>query len=131
MELVNEMYKYKELPEFNSELFRDVLNKLVLLLAPFTPHLCEELWYGLGFEESVHLQSWPEIDEKAMVKDTIEIVVQINGKVKEKLDVNNGLSREELEQVCMNEDSIKALVEGKNVVKIIAVPNKLVNIVVK
>lgn len=131
MELVNEMYKYKELPEFNSELFRDVLNKLVLLLAPFTSHLCEELWYGLGFEESVHLQSWPEIDEKAMVKDTIEIVVQINGKVKEKLDVNNGLSREELEQVCMNEDSIKALVEGKNVVKIIAVPNKLVNIVVK
>lgn len=131
MELVNEMYKYKELKEFNKELYRDVLNKLVLILAPFTPHLCEEMWQGLGFEESVHKQSWPEIDEEALVKDTIEIVVQINGKVKLKLDVENGLTKEELEKVCMEDESVKELAEGKSVIKIIAVPNKLVNIVVK
>ena len=131
MELVNEMYKYKELEEFNSGLFRDALDKLVIMLAPFTPHLCEELWEGLDCKESVHLQSWPQVDESALVKDTVEIVVQINGKVKAKMDVDNGLTREALESVAMENEEVKGLVEGKNVVKIIAVPNKLVNIVVK
>ena len=69
--------------------------------------------------------------EAALVKDTIEIVVQINGKVKEKLNVSNNLSREDLEKEALSNDSVKALVEGKNIVKVIAVPNKLVNIVVK
>jgi leucyl-tRNA synthetase len=131
MELVNEMYKYKELEEFNAGLFRDALDKLVIMLAPFTPHLCEELWEGLDCKESVHLQSWPQVDESALVKDTVEIVVQINGKVKAKMDVDNGLTREALESVAMENEEVKGLVEGKNVVKIIAVPNKLVNIVVK
>ena len=131
MELVNEMYKYKELDDFNSEFFRDAIEKLVLILAPFVPHVCEEMWHALGNEESVHLQSWPAVDEKALVKDEVEIVVQINGKVKLKMNVANGLSREELENVCMQADEIKELVEGKNVVKVIPVPGKLVNIVIK
>ena len=75
--------------------------------------------------------SWPKFDEKALVKDEIEIVVQINGKVKEKLNVANNLGREELEKAALDNPKVQALTDGKTVVKVIAVPNKLINIVVK
>jgi leucyl-tRNA synthetase len=131
MELTNEIYRYKELEDVNLGLLRSAAEKLVLLLSPFTPHLCEELWEGLGFVEPIYHAAWPVYDEKALVKDSIEIVVQINGKVRAKMEVPSGLSKEEFEKTCMDEPSVKALVEGKNVVKVIAVPGKLLNIVVK
>ncbi len=131
MELTNEIYRYKELEDVNLGLLRSAAEKLVLLLSPFTPHLCEELWEGLGFVEPIYHAGWPVYDEKALVKDSIEIVVQINGKVRAKMEVPSGLSKEEFEKTCMDEPSVKALVEGKNVVKVIAVPGKLLNIVVK
>lgn len=131
MELVNEMYKYKELDNVNVELFRFSINKVVTLLAPFTPHIAEEMWECLGNKESVHKEVWPTVDETALVKDSIEIVVQVNGKIKEKLEISNGLSREELEKTTMENELVKGLVKDRNVVKVIAVPNKLVNIVVK
>ncbi|MEG0391503.1 MAG: leucine--tRNA ligase [Anaerovoracaceae bacterium] len=130
MELVNELYKYKE-GKVNQGLLKWAIENLIIVLAPFTPHICEEMWQYIGKEGSVHEMHWPKYDESALVKDTIEIVVQINGKVKEKLTVANGLSKEELETVAMGEENIQALVSDKNVVKIIAVPNKLINIVVK
>ena len=107
------------------------VENLVLVLSPFTPHICEEMWSGLGHEGTVYSVAWPTYDEAALVKDSIEIVVQINGKVKEKLQVSNNLSREDLEKEALANDKVKALVDGKNVVKVIAVPNKLVNIVIK
>ena len=131
MELTNEIYRYKELEDVNLGLLRAAAEKLVLLLSPFTPHLCEELWEGLGFVEPIYHAAWPVYDVKALVKDSIEIVVQINGKVRAKMEVPSGLSKEEFEKTCMDEPSVKALVEGKNVVKVIAVPGKLLNIVVK
>lgn len=131
MELVNTMYKYKEREDFNAPLFRDVVEKLILMMAPFTPHLCEEMWHGAGYEESVHLQKWPKADESALVKDTVEVVVQINGKLKHKMNVDSGLTKEELEKTCLADEAVKELVDGKDVVKVIAVPGKLVNIVVK
>lgn len=131
MELVNAMYKYKELPNFNEGLFRDAVNKLVLMLAPFTPHICEEMWESLGYEESVCLQSWPEIDEEALVRDTVEIVVQLNGKVKLKMDIQSDMTREDMQSMLLEDEKVKQLVDGKNIVKVIAVPNKLLNIVLK
>jgi len=131
MELVNELYKYKELEDANQAFMEKAIETLVVILSPFTPHICEEMWEGLGYTESLKDVAWPAYDEAALVKDTIEIVVQINGKVKEKLNVSNNLSREDLEKEALSNDKVKALVEGKNVVKVIAVPNKLVNIVVK
>ncbi len=131
MELVNELYKYKELEDANQAFMEKAIETLVIILSPFTPHICEEMWEGLGYTESLKDVAWPVYDEAALVKDTIEIVVQINGKVKEKLNVSNNLSREDLEKEALSDDKVKALVEGKNVVKVIAVPNKLVNIVVK
>ena len=131
MELVNFMYKYKEGKDFNPELFKQAIHKLVLILSPFTPHVCEEMWSGLGNETSVHLEAWPIVDEKVLVRDVVEIVVQINGKVKFKVDVENGLSKEELEKSLFEKEEVKNLIQGKDVIKVIAVPNKLLNIVVK
>ena len=130
MELVNEMYRYKE-GAINPGLYGAAIKDLIIMLAPFVPHVTEEMWEHLGYEGSVHDQNWPEYDEKALVKDTVEIVVQVNGKIKEKLDIAGGLSKEEMEKTVMENEKVKGLIEGKNVVKVIAVPGKLINIVVK
>ena len=131
MELVNEMYRYKETEAPNYALMREAAVKLVLVLSPFVPHICEEMWQKLGFEHSLYFEKWPEYDESALVLDTVEIVVQLNGKVKMKADVESGLSREELADIMLADERVKELTAGKNVVKVIAVPGKLVNIVVK
>lgn len=131
MELTNEMYRYKELENVNLGLLRDAAEKLVLMLSPFVPHICEEMWEGLGFTEPVFNAGWPSFNEEALAKESIEIVVQINGKVKAKLEVPSGLSKEEFEQECLGTDSVKALIDNKTVVKIVAVPGKLINFVVK
>ncbi|MEG1084703.1 MAG: leucine--tRNA ligase [Anaerovoracaceae bacterium] len=130
MEMVNEMYRYKE-GDVNVGLLGTAVKNLVLMLSPFTPHICEEMWQHLGNTKSIYKESWPECDESALVKDTIEIVVQINGKVKEKLVVENNLNKTMLEELAMKNEKVQELIQGKNVMKVIAVPNKLVNIVVK
>jgi leucyl-tRNA synthetase len=89
------------------------------------------MWEGLGYSESLYRHPWPEVDESALVKDTVEIAVQINGKLRGKLDVPASAGREELLAYCMEQPTVKALVDGKDVVKAIAVPGKLLNIVVK
>jgi leucyl-tRNA synthetase len=105
--------------------------KLVLVLSPFVPHISEEMWQKLGFEDSLYYEKWPEYDEAALVLDTVEIAVQINGKVRLKADVANGMSKDELAELMMADERVKELTAGKNVVKVVAVPGKLVNIVVK
>ena len=130
MEMVNEMYRYKE-GEVNTGLYAAAIRNLIIMLAPFVPHVTEEMWEHLGYGGSVHDQSWPEYDESALVKDTVEIVVQINGKIKEKINIAGDLSREEMDKTAMENDKVKGLIDGKNVVKVIAVPGKLINIVVK
>ncbi|MCI8609118.1 MAG: leucine--tRNA ligase [Firmicutes bacterium] len=131
MELVNEMYKYKEQPEINVGLLAKAVKNLILILSPFTPHICEEMWQHIGEKDSLTTMAWPEYDEDALVKDEVEIVVQINGKVKEKLMVASNLDKEALEKIAMENETIQALLDGKTVVKVIAVPNRLLNIVVK
>lgn len=131
MELVNELYKYKEGDNINLGLLKISIENLVLILSPFTPHICEEMWQHLGNQESVYKSSWPKYDEAAMVKDSVEIVIQVNGKVKEKLNITNNLDKSTFEKVAMEDHKVKAILEGKDVIKVIAVPNKLINIVVK
>ncbi|MBQ6900490.1 MAG: leucine--tRNA ligase [Firmicutes bacterium] len=131
MELVNEMYKYKEGENINVGLLGKAVKDLILILSPFTPHICEEMWHHIGQTESVTEMSWPEFDPSALVKDEVEIVVQINGKLKDKLSVPNNMDKAELEKVAMDSEKVQALLEGKTVVKVVVVPNKLLNIVVK
>ena len=131
MELVNEMYKYREVKNINVGLYSKAIKELILILSPFTPHICEEMWQHIGQKDSLVTMSWPEYDETALVKDEVEIVIQINGKLKDKLFVANNTSKEDLEKVAMDSLKIKELLDGKTIVKVIAVPNKLINIVVK
>jgi leucyl-tRNA synthetase len=131
MEMVNEIYRYKEIEQPNLGLLKKAAENLILILSPFTPHICEEMWEYTGHKSTVYLEKWPAYDEAALVKDSIEIVIQLNGKVKDKLEVANGLSREQLEETVMGTDKVKTLISGKEIVKIVAVPNKLFNIVIK
>lgn len=131
MELINEMYKYKELENRNDAVIKEAIETIVTILAPFAPHIGEELWIMIGKDGSIFDISWPSYDESALVKDEVEVVVQVNGKVRGKLSVASNISREEMQEAAMNDEKIKTLVEGKTIVKVIAVPKKLVNIVVK
>lgn len=131
MELVNALYAYRETENINKGLVREVLVKLLKLLAPFAPHIAEELWTELGGTDSIHKEKWPTYDEDALLTDEVEIVLQINGKVRDKLMISANLGKEEMEKVALEQKRVKELTEGKTIVKVIAVPKKLVNIVVK
>ena len=131
MELVNEMYRYKEQGCVNEGLLGKAVKDLILILSPFVPHICEEMWEHIGQTESVTTMSWPEYDEDALVKESVEVVVQINGKVKEKMMVAADAGKSELEKIALENERIKALLDGKTVVKVVAVPGRLINIVVK
>lgn len=131
MELVNEMYKYKERDDANIGLLGKATRDLILMLSPFVPHICEEMWEHIGQKESVTTMRWPEYDKDALIKDDVEVVVQINGKVKEKLTVAAAADKQELEKIALENEKIKLLLNGKSVVKVVAVPGRLINIVVK
>ena len=132
MELVNAMYQFKDSHEsVQSDLAKELVEKLTLLLAPFVPHITEEIWYECGFEGSVHAASWPTYEESALVVDEVEVAVQVNGKVRDKLTVSVSLSKEELEAAAKALPRVQEFTEGKTVVKVIVVPKKLINIVVK
>ena len=132
MELVNAMYQFKDSHDtVQSELAKELVEKLTLLLAPFVPHITEEIWHECGFEGSVHAASWPTYEESALVVDEVEVAVQVNGKVRDKLTVSVSLSKEELEAAAKALPRVQEFTEGKTIVKVIVVPKKLINIVVK
>lgn len=131
MELVNELYKYKQLDNVNMPLLDRAVKSMILVLSPFTPHICEELWSELGEESRVFEAAWPEFDESALVLDEVEIIVQINGKLKDKLTMSKDASNEELEKAARSSDKVKEVVGELSIVKAIIIPGKLVNFVVK
>ena len=131
MELVNELYRYREAGSINQPLLTDAVNKLIILLAPFAPHMTEELWASLGHKESVHTVKWPEFDEKALIKEEIEVVLQINGKVRDRITVPREITQTDLEKLVMTNDRIRKFIDGREIVKVVLIPQKLVNIVVK
>lgn len=133
MELVNALYAYKEaVAAPNAGLVYEATSALVKMLAPFVPHMCEELWDG-AFDPtaSVHTQSWPEYDEDALKVDNIEIVLQVNGKVRGRLVVPAAATKEELEKIAMEDANVKAHIGDATVRKVICVPGRLVNVVAK
>ena len=124
MVFVNDCYKAEYIP-------RKYALGFIQLLAPFAPHLAEEMWEVYGNTESISYVPWPTFDESKLVSDTVEIVVQLMGKVKAKLDVKKDLTPAELEQIVLANEEVKELIEGKQVMKVIVVPGRLVNIVAK
>ncbi|MBU8638484.1 leucine--tRNA ligase [Bacillus pumilus] len=122
MVFINDAYKADTLPKEYAEGF-------VKLLSPIAPHLAEELWNKLGHEGSISYEAWPQYDESKLVDDEVEIVVQLNGKVKAKLTVPADATKEQLEELAKSDARVKEQLEGKTIRKVIAVPGKLVNIV--
>ncbi|MBC2104521.1 leucine--tRNA ligase [Listeria booriae] len=122
MIFINDSYKATTVPKAYAEGF-------VQLLSPIAPHLAEELWHRLGHTETITYEAWPTFDESKLVEDEVEIVLQVNGKVRAKVTVAKDLSREALEELARDNDKIKEEIAGKTVRKVIAVPGKLVNIV--
>ena len=129
MELVNAAHNFQD-KEINPNLAREFAKNLLLMLAPFVPHISAELWSKF-FEGDVHKENWAKFDENAIAEDTVEIVVQINGKVRDHINVANNLDKVELEKLVPTLPRVQNLIGNKKIVKIIAVPNKLINIVVK
>ena len=130
MELVNALYKY-DANRKNNALFIDTVKDMLKLMAPFAPHLSEELWEKMGQPYSIFNQQWPQWEEGALVRDEVEIVIQLNGKIKEKIMLPSGLDKAGTEEAALNNSKVRALLEGKTIVKVIAVPGRLVNIVVR
>lgn len=131
MELVNEMYKYKQSAAINMPLFDQAVEKLVLILNPFVPHVTEEMWSALGHEDRLYNAQWPSFDESALVLDEVEIIVQVNGKLKDKIVMANDSKKEMIEEKAKECDKVKEALEGKTIVKTIVVPNKLINFVAR
>ena len=130
MELVNALYKYKQ-GEVNVPLMNDAIEKLILILNPFVPHITEELWNDLGHEDRVYQQNWPEFDPAALELETVEIIVQVNGKLKDKTAFEKNAEKSAIEEAALASERVQDAIAGKSVVKTIVVPNKLINFVVK
>lgn len=133
MELVNALYAYKEAAkEPNAGLIYEAISDLIKMMSPFVPHITEELWRGaIDANSSVHEQSWPECDEEALKVDNVEIVLQVNGKVRGRLTVPAEATKEELEKIAMADTNVQAHIGDATVRKVICVPGRLVNIVAK
>ena len=133
MELVNALYAYKEAAkEPNAGLIYEAISDLIKMMSPFVPHITEELWRGaIDANSSVHEQSWPECDEEALKVDNVEIVLQVNGKVRGRMTVPAEATKEELEKIAMADANVQAHIGDATVRKVICVPGRLVNIVAK
>lgn len=124
MVFVNEAHKVDTMPKAYAE-------GLVQLLAPIAPHMMEELWSKFGHNDSISYAKWPTYDESKLVSDTVEIIVQVNGKLRDKLEVATDTDKAKLEELARNDEKVQKFIDGKNIVKVIVIPNKIVNIVVK
>ena len=134
MEMVNELYRYKDAtaPEsYSKPLIGEALRSLIVLLSPIVPHITQEMWKSIGNDTALFDTPWPGFDESALVVSEVEIVVQINGKIRDKMTVSADLGREQMEEIAKTSDKVKSLIGDKQIVKVIAVPKKLINIVVK
>lgn len=131
MEFANYLGKIKETGNVSSMAWKDAVRIQLLLLAPTAPHMAEELWSRLGYPYSIHNQTWPEYDESLVASDEFTLVVQVNGKVRDRLACSVNVTEDEAKEMALALDKVKPHVAGKQVIKVIYVPGKLVNIVVK
>ena len=138
MELLNDMTTYKQevidkdnISSESKKIWREVLEKTILLIAPFAPHVADELWAYLGNETFTFEEEWPKYDEELTKDHTFNLVIQVNGKVRDMVSAQIGISKDDAEKLALESEKAKKFIDGKEVVKVIVVPNKLVNVVVK
>jgi leucyl-tRNA synthetase len=131
MEFSNYLGKVKEPGNVSAAAWKSSVKTLLLMLAPTAPHLTEEIWQRLGYAYSIHNQRWPEWDESLIKQEEFTLVVQVNGKLRDRVTVPASVSEGEAKKLAAAQEKVKPYLEGKSVVNIIYVPGKLVNIVVK
>ena len=131
MELINALAKFSDSSEQGRAVKQESLQAVVLLLSPIVPHITHELWQRLGNDSLLLQQPWPEVDESALQKDSMQIIVQVNGKLRSRIEVSASASKDDIEQAAQADENVKRFTDGKQLVKVIVVPNKLVNIVVR
>ena len=130
MELLNAINKLEDNSELARAVRHEALMSSVLMLSPMMPHICHRLWQELGQDGAIIDAPWPPVDETALVQDSIEMVVQVNGKLRDKLSVPANAAKDEIEQLARTSDKVEKHIAGKQVRKVIVVPGKLINIVV-
>lgn len=123
MELVNEIYK-------SDSVNKEILKTLTILISPFVPHMAEEMWQALGAKESILKVRWPQYEDKFLKVDKVTLVIQVNGKVRDKAEVEVEIDKDRLKDLVLSREIVKKWLEGKPVKSFIVVPNKLVNIVI-
>lgn len=138
MELLNDMTTYKQevidkdnISSESKKIWREVLEKTILLIAPFAPHVADELWAYLGNKTFTFEEEWPKYDEELTKDHTFNLVIQVNGKVRDMVSAQIGISKDDAEKLALESEKTKKFIDGKEIVKVIVVPNKLVNVVVK
>ena len=138
MELLNDMTTYKQnvidkndISSESKKVWHEVLEKVILLITPFAPHVADELWSDLGNTTLTFEEEWPTFDEKLTVENNFNLVLQVNGKVRDMIPAQIGISKDDAEKLAFSSEKVQKFIDGKEVVKVIVVPNKLVNIVVK
>ena len=131
MELVNALYKYDALEKKNRKFMKETILDCIKLLSPFAPHFAEEMWEQLGQNFSIFNEKWPEYDQKALVKDEVEIAVQFNGQIRYRINVPTDADNKTIEEIVLADERSKPYIDGKNVVKVIVVKGRLINIVVR
>ncbi len=129
MTLMNVLEKAPQTTEQDRALMQEGLETVALLLAPITPHICHALWNELGHADAVIDARWPSVDESALVQDTLQIVIQVNGKLRGHIEVAAQASREDIEAAARTNENVLRFTEGLTIRKVIVVPGKLVNIV--
>ena len=131
MEFTNALAKYISLKVHNHTILSEVTNDFLKILSPFAPHFSEEIWHMFGKETSIFNESWPTFNPEALTKDEVEIVIQINGKIKERIMIPTSASDEEIKKLSLENPDMQKHLEGMNIVKVIVIKGRLVNIVVK
>jgi leucyl-tRNA synthetase len=131
MELLNALNKYQQSGRPDQVFVREVVKDLVMLIAPFAPHFAEEMWEKLGYENSIFTSKWPAFDEQALIRDTIEIAVQINGQVKFRINIPSDADNQQVQDMVTSDENYEAYLAGRNLVKFIYVKGRLANLVVK
>ena len=131
MELLNALNRYDDASPQDRAVVQEALEMVVRLLAPIVPHICHNLWQALGHEDAIIDCAWPQADEAALSRNEIQMVVQVNGKLRARIAVAADAERKQVEETALTDENVQRFIEGKGIVKIIVVPGKLVNVVVK
>jgi leucyl-tRNA synthetase len=130
MELSNAISKFNDDSAQGIAVADEAIRTAILLLSPITPHMCHALWQEVAGNDNVLFAQWPELDESALVKSSIDMVIQVNGKLRAKISVDANADRDTIQQLALADDNVQRFMEDKTVRKVIVVPGKLVNIVV-